>query len=229
MPPSVLPSLIDKVDNFEVVRDQIAALLALNIENQKALAIADGQDPAPWDLRVYTERANPWDQYTGGQGQVVDVAPIANVWFDSTSFDKSASTVMDRQKSDGSFNIDIYGYGVSQDDGGGGHKPGDREAAFEMQRAVKLVRNILIASENTYLQLRGLVWTRWVQSITSFQPQIDNRSIQNIVGARLVLKVEFNEFSPQYEPENLEFVSINVTRSDTGQILAELDFDYTNP
>lgn len=225
--PNVLPSLIDKVDNFEIVRDQIAALLALNIANQKLLAVAASKDPALWDLRVYTERAAPWDQYTGGHGLTVDIAPIANVWFDSTSFNKSASTVMDRQKSEGSFNIDVYGYGVSQDDDEGGHKPGDREAAFEMQRALKLVRNILMASENTYLQLRGMVWGGWVQSVTSFQPQIDNRSIQNIVGARLVLKVDFNEFSPQYEGEALEFVSIDVTRSDNGQVLAELDYDYS--
>jgi hypothetical protein len=63
---------------------------------------------------------------------------------------------------------------------------------------VRLARNIIMAGAYTYLGLRGLVWKRFPQSISMFQPQIENRAVQRVVGARLALQVHFNEFSPQY-------------------------------
>jgi len=125
------------------------------------------------------------------------------------------------------FNVDCYGYGVSEDDGASGHKPGDREAALEVQKALRLVRNILMAAEYTYLGLRGLVWQRWPQSINVFQPPIDGRQTQQIVGARVAFRVKFNEFSPQFDLNTLQLVSINVLRTEDGEIVAEADYDYT--
>ena len=92
-----------------------------------------------------------------------------------------------------------------------------------------LVRNILMSAQYTYLGLRGLVWKRWPQSITVFQPQIEGQAVQNIRGARLAFEVGFNEFSPQYQPEVLELLSVNVERSETGEILLQADYDYTQP
>ena len=118
---------------------------------------------------------------------------------------------------------------MSKNDGGTGHVPGDKEAAFEVQRALRLVRNILMAAEYTYLSLRGLVWQRWPQAVTVFQPQIDARQIQQIVGARLAFRVVFNEFSPQVEAETLELLSVDVIRAEDGEIYFEADYDYTAP
>ena len=97
----------------------------------------------------------------------------------------------------------------------------------EAQRAYRLVRNILMAGEYTYLGLRGLVWSRWPQSATSFQPQLDGRAIQHVQGFRLAFRVVFNEFSPQVAEEVLEFVSIDFKRAEDGEILVEADYDYT--
>jgi hypothetical protein len=191
----LIQTLIDKQDNFEVIRDQIAAILVLESNNQQALAVSEGKDSNLWKLRVFNERYNPWEQFLNTN---TDRSPLVNVWYDTSNFDGSASNIVERQKAEAIYNIDCFGYGISSDDGATGHNPGDREAAFEVQRALRLVRNILMSSTYTYLGLRGLVWQRWPQSISVFQPNLDAQQVQKIVGARLELRVMFNEFSPQY-------------------------------
>jgi len=221
----MIPALIDRPDNIEVVRDKIALILATEIASQQALATAAGKDPDDWKLRIFTERSNPWEQFSNQDDD--DRSPLVNVWIDSATYDRSASNVMERQKTDAVFNIDCYGYAVSSQDAAGGHKPGDREAAFEVQKALRLVRSVMMAAEYTYLGLRGLVWGRWPQSVTVFQPELDGQTVQQIVGARLALRAEFNEFSPQVAESTLDFLSVDVVRSEDGQILVEADFDYT--
>lgn len=220
----MISQLIDKQDNFEVVRDEIAAILVTEVASQMALATAGGKDPNDWKLRVYAERSNPWEALLNEQ---TDRSPIVNVWYDNSNFDPRSSNSVERQKAEAVFNIDCYGYGMSQDVVGGGHKAGDQEAAIEVQRAIRLVRNILMAGEYTYLGLRGLVWSRWPQSVTIFQPNIDARQMQQIVGARLAFRVVFNEFSPQVQAETLELVSAKVSRSEDGEVVINADYDYT--
>jgi len=219
-----LTSLIDKQDSFEIVRDQLAAILATETAAQQALATAGGEDPLLWKLRVYSERSNPWEQFLNGPA---DKSPLVNVWYDNSNFIEAGSSVSERQKTAGTFNIDCYGYGEAADVVGGGHNPGDREAALIVQRALRLVRNIFMAAPYTYLGLRGLVWQRWIKSITVFQPGMDNRSVQQIVGARVSMGVTFNELAPQVEADTLEYVAIDILRAEDGEIVAEADFDYT--
>lgn len=223
---TVLQSLIDKQDNVEIIRDQIGAILVAETANQMALATDAAKDPADWDLRIFTERSNPWEQFLASQP---DPTPIVNVWINDTNYDPKASNVLERQKTIGTYNIDVYGYGRSANNPAGGHTPGDREAAFEMQRAVRLVRNILMSGENTYLQMRGVVWGRWPQSITSFQPALDNNNVSQVVAARIAFEVTFNEFAPQYEAQPLEFLAIDVLRQETGELYFEADYDFTTP
>lgn len=220
-----IATLIDKQDTVEIVRDQIAAILALESAAQVALAtIAGKPDPNEWKLRVYQERSNPWENLPS---KTSDRSPVVNVWWDSSTFEMAASNIVERQKSAATINIDCYGYGKSSDDGGTGHIAGDRNAAETVQRAVRLVRNILMAGEYTYLGLRGTVWRRWVDSITMMQPQQDNQNVHHIVAARLAFRVEFNEFSPQVQPETLELLSVDVQRTEDNQIVVEADYDYT--
>ena len=67
------------------------------------------------------------------------------------------------------------------------------------------------------------------QSVTVFQPQLDGRQMQQIVGARLAFRVVFNEFSPQVEPVELELLTVDVIRAEDGEIVLEADYDYTAP
>lgn len=219
-------SLIDKQDSFEIIRSQIAAILATETANQQALATAASKDPELWRFRVYEERAAAWEQFLNLPNDGGDSAPIAAVWFDTSTFEEGASNIMERQACTGTFNVDVYGHGQSRAVGGG-HDPGDYVASTNAQRTVRLVRNILMAAENTYLQLRGLVWQRWVQSITSFQPAIDNKPIFGLWAVRLAFRVKFNEFAPQVEGEPLELVSVQVCRAEDGEIYFGADYDYT--
>jgi hypothetical protein len=218
-----ISTLIDKQDSFEMIRDQIAAILVAEVASQMQLATDAGKDPAKWKLRIFTERSNPWEQLLDDQ---TNRSPIVNIWYDNSIFSPGKSNVLERQASESVYNIDCYGYGLSRDDGAG-HIPGDKDAAFEVQRGLRLLRNILMAAEYTYLGLRGLVWQRWPQSITVFQPVLDGQQMQQIVGARLSLRVAFNEFSPQVEPVTLELLSVDVIRAEDGEIVLQADYDYT--
>lgn len=220
----MISTLINKQDNFEIIRDKIAAILATEVANQVALATAASEpDPDQWRLHIFTERSNPWEQWLNDP---VDTRPIVNVWYDNSNFELSGSNVVERQKTQGVFNIDCYGYGKASDDGGSGHKPGDQEAAFEVQRALRLVRNILMADAYTYLDLRKLVWRRWAQTASVFQPTIDSTTAQQVAGGRLIFSVLFNEFSPQYVPETLDYISVDVLRAENGEVIAESDYSY---
>jgi len=221
-----IPNLIDKQDTSEIVRDKIASILVSEIASQMALATTAGKDPDDWKLRIFTERANPWEQWLNDQ---TDESPIVNIWFDNASFDMRSSNSIDRQKSSGIFNIDCYGYGRAKDDGGGGHKPGDREGALQAQKALRLVRNILFSAEYTYLGLRGLVWRCWQQSTNVFQPSGDGQILQKIVGARLAVECEYNEFAPEFDLETLDLIAVDVLRTEDGQIVLEADYLYPLP
>lgn len=221
----MITTLIDKQDNVEVIRDQVAAILALEAASQVALATAAAKpDPSLWALRVYQERATPWENFPPHGS---DKTPVINVWWETSSFEKSSSNVMERQKALATINIDCYGFGESKSDGGAGQIVGDQNAAENTQRAVRLARNILLASEYTYLGLRGVVWGRWVENITIFQPLQNNETVEHVVGARIRLNVEFNEFAPQYVAETLDLLSIDVKRAEDGLIVVEADYDYT--
>ena len=109
------------------------------------------------------------------RGHNLGELPIVNVWFDTLTYDGAASNIVERQKIEATYNIDCYGYGVSVEDGSG-HMPGDQTASLECQRALRLVRRILMSAHYVYLGLRGVVWKRWPQSVSMLQPQIDDRA-----------------------------------------------------
>lgn len=223
---ALITSLTTGQDNFETVRDRIAEILAVESVAQQALAVAATEDPEPYKLRVFLERSNPWEEWLDAPDtniQGVETAPIVSVCFDNASTDERASNIVERQKLTAVYNIDCYGYGKAIGNSGG-HMPADLRASLECQRAIRLVRRFLMAAHYTYLGFpRGanqIVWRRMLRTITMFQPQIEARPIQKIVGARIAFAVEFSEFSPQVEGEPLEHVGITVERSDSGEVLA---------
>ena len=139
------------------------------------------------------------------------------MYFDTATYNERYGDVVERQRSDSVFNIDCYAIGVSEDSLSG-HKIGDKEAALNVHRAARLVRNILMAGENTYLGLRGTVWGRWPQSLTVLQPEMNGQSLQHIICARLVLRVSHNEFSPQIAGEIMEQLNVTMTRDSDGLV-----------
>lgn len=221
---NLIPTLIDKEDNVEIIRDRIGAILVCEVINQMALATTAGKDADLWNLKIFTEASDPIEDFLN---QKIVTTPIVNVWFDTESIDLRGSNVMERQKYDGVFNIDMYGFGVAKGDGGSGQIRGDLDAKLELNRAIRLVRNILMSATNTYLQLRGVVVKKMASSIIVFQPQEVINPVQKIAAARLVLNVTYSEFAPQVAQETLEFVSVDIFREENGELVAEADFDFT--
>lgn len=222
----IIATLIDKQDNFEVVRDQIALILATETASQQALAFAAAKDPKLFEFDVFTERFNPWEQYQNNLSS--DKTPIVNVWFDTEDFPPSRGNVVEKQIAEAVFNIDCYGCDVARNDPSGGHFPADESSRFIVHRIIRLVRNILMAALNTHLQLKGTVVHRWFNSITVFQPEVfDDTNVLTVSAARLALAVHFVEVSPQIAGVPLEFTSIDIKRAENGSVLAEVDIDYT--
>lgn len=226
----LITKLIDKVDTFEAVRDQLGAILVIEEANQRALAIADDKDPDLWGFKTFTERSNPWSEFLDPEdGEDEDgndrprKLPIVNVWFDNTQIALAGSNLVERQKYTGIFNVDCYGCGTSVESSGG-HVAGDAQGAREAQRTARLVRNILMADSYTYLLMRKTVGRRWVQGIQVFQPQPEGHVVQHVVGARVSVHVDFNELSPQVESELLELVSVGVQRQSDGLLYLTANF-----
>jgi hypothetical protein len=212
---ALINTLLSTPDTVEIVRDQIAAILVDEITRQGEL----GLTPVP---RVFLERSNPWGALAEDPP---NAAPIINVWFDTATFDGTASNITERQKCDATFNIDVYAFGVATVDGAG-HAPGDEAAAFACMRTLRLVRQILMSEFYTYLALpRGRVWKRWSQTIGLFQPQTDDRSVINITAGRLALVVSFSEFAPRFDGEALETVGLRILRAGTGQVYIDAEYN----
>jgi len=223
-----LQNLIENRDAFEVIRDQIAAILVSERDNQKTLATAATKDPALWDFKVYTERNLPWEAAMNDAPVGTDLLPIVNVWYDSDSFAASSSNVAETQKCNGTYSIDIVGFGVSKSNGAGGQLPGDEAAALDRDRAARLVRAILMASSNAYLQLpRGFAWDRKIESRQTYQARLDQQTGVQAVAMRMRFNVSFNEVSPQYEGVPLENVTTGIIRAEDGSVLIDLSYDYT--
>lgn len=225
---AVIQRLIDKLDGFEIVRNKVGAILLLESQHQQTLALAASRDMNDWAFRVFSERTNPIGEFLDIPDDASSpplVLPIVNVWYNGTTFDKSASNLVERQKGTSTINVDVYTYATSADQLVG-HSPGDERAARELHRVVRLVRNILMAGSYTYLGLRGFVWERWLPAIEIFEPPTDGRAAQRIGAARLGLQVVHNEFSPQYEGVPLEGVDLSVLRRESGELYIEADFNF---
>ncbi len=227
MPIDVLQTLINKQDTFEIVRDQLAAILVSEIANQQTLAEEADLNPDDWKVRIFTEQSNPFSVFQCAEGSAPeDRSPICNIWYDGGDFDMARSNVVEKQLHNMRFNFDIYGFGITREVEGGGHTPGDQVAALETQRALRLIRNILMAGPNTYLQLRGTVWRRMPSSMQMFQPKMNEMPVQNVLGCRLTMLIEGSEYSPQFTPEIVELFTIALKRKEDGEVYLNFEYEY---
>lgn len=204
--------LITATDAFERVRDAIAQIIATEAAAQVALG-GSGLD-------VYTERANPWESYLEDRP---DVTPIVNVWFESESFSGSQGSAITQQTARGTFNIDCYAVGLSDE-----NTAGDEAAARASHAAARLVRNILMAGHYAYLGMRGVVAKRWVRSITSMPSSSEARPVNHIHACRVAVDVDYIETAPQVDGETIEAIGLDLIRAEDGRILSSLEYGYSD-
>jgi len=219
----MIDTLIINPDRAEVIRDEIAAVFVSELSNQQTLATGAGEDPQQWSAAIYTERANPFEVFLNDQQ---NVTPVVNIWIDNSVYDRTPSNSFERFDTKTTINIDIYCRGVSTNVPSAGHVAGDETAARDVSRVYRLLRNIIMSAEYTYLNMRGVVSQRWPVSFKSFQPDAES-AIQNVCAGRFVLEVRHLEYSPQITPETLELISMQTKRGLDGQIILQTDYDYT--
>lgn len=233
-----IKTLIDKQDNFELIRDEVAAILAVETAGQKVLAIEAGKNPDLWDFAIYVERSNPWNILYDSNSKIIKDVPLVNVFFTSESSVGSQSDPINQTKMNGQVIIDaLSGKTDIISETTGGMQYGDELAARDVQRIIKLVRNILMSGIYTYIftsiendvpiAVKGIVTKRSFSEIQVFTPDINDRPAGHIIGARMTLNVEYAEFSPQQEGVTLDTLFSRCTRTEDGSIYFDAEFDTT--
>ena len=218
---ALIATLINKQDSNEIIRDQIAAILAVEVANQRTLAEVANLDPDDFSFSVYIERSIPWES---------SEMPLVNVIFDNDRFDNKNCNHTDRQRAVGTFHIDCYAVKNTTDD-----SSGDELSSKEADRIARFVRNIIMAGEYTYLALgarelgngNNIVTKRYIMRREKFQPDIRSESYENIIGCRLTLEVEYDEFSPQAVPVDFELLINSCVRGEDDKLFFITEYDLT--
>lgn len=233
-----IQTLINKSDNFELIRDEVAAILAVEIANQKALAIAGNEDPDLYDFDLFTERADPWDLFFDDNNSLIRSKPVVNVCFESMSSLAGQSNTINQSYFSGTITVDAVTGAVNErDKASNTQKFGDELSAKSAQRIVKLCRNILMAGiynniftssiDGVPVAVTGVVSKRTISQIQMFKPDLNDRPSVHVFGARITLNVDFVEYSPQYTGVQLETLASQCIRGEDGSIYFEALIDET--
>lgn len=225
-----ITTLLTARDNYETVREQLAAILLVESANQQALALAAGEDPDAWKLRVFLERADPWEVFRtpGEKVRPEDTSPVVNIRWDESKADASASNTIERQKVTATYFLDCYAYGISTGTADG-HQPGDERAALAAQRAAALVRQMLMSGAYNYLALRPTVSRRWWNGAKAFTAPLEQRPAQHVEAVRVSMSVDFNELSPQVPTTTLQLIAVTAKNESGERTLFEASYSVGAP
>jgi hypothetical protein len=221
--PALITTLIDKLDTNEIVRNKIASILATEEANQRVLATDASKDPNLWKFSVFIERAKPWLVLTDNNGSEIGEMPLVNVSFDNDSFDNKGSANIGFQKARGIFYIDCYATKnrtISM--------TGDEASSKEADRIARLVRNIIMHGNYTYLDLRQTVTRRFITRREKLQPDIKMEGLENVIVSRISVEVEYEEYTNQGVPVTMEQVFGQCKVSDTSQVYFDSNFIYAD-
>jgi hypothetical protein len=202
-------TLIENKDNAEKIRDQIAALLTLEIQNQKQIAIDTGvPDKKDFDIDVYIENARPWE-LTGDKNPF----PLVNVCLQEIAEDPRPGSTANNTKYTGQYVIDCYGCGNQKLESEEEILTDDYLATIRAWKTARIIRNILMSGFYLYLGIRPIVQKRSIKKIITIIPQGLPNSAIAITAARIILEVNFFEQSPQAEAADLEGISFKSENS----------------
>ena len=206
--------LLNEPDNVEIVRDQVAGILALELLNQHELAEATPDLPAKqdYDVKVYIENDEPW-----AVQDEENPFPAIKVSFDKYLIDTDDGS--NDRIVNAVYNIDCYAAGNYDGEGFAG-----RIAKIKSMKIARFVRNILQAANYRYLKLRGIVNNQHIASCKSGIIR-DSEGAVKVGVQRIALEVEFHEHSPQVVSDVLEEMNLTCN-SATGEILLNIKEEY---
>lgn len=237
-----IKELIDEQLYSELIRDMIAAILITERDNQKALALADDKDVSLWDFDVVKEQSMPVLMSVmteESESQEPPRTSVVNVWLESLNENGDTTDNTWQYGYDLSINVDILSSKRSKRTSTG-YEHGDTLTAYELQRTIKLVHKILLAGSYRFLNMQRVVLNRKLVSITTFQPDINDRPLERILGARLKFIIQTHEYTPQilpadppsgisapsYNDETLD-ESVVTIADDAGNTLVICNYDQT--
>lgn len=196
-------------DNIEVIRDQVAALLAVDFRRQAELAAESGAtDSGDYNVAVYVESDDPL-QYIDEDTPGANPFPCVNVILDSSDADKGTASV-NKQAFTAKLYVDCYAEGNAAEDGEFSFK-----AAQRAWKTARLVRRILRAEANTYLRLRGIVG-RVAWSFQAGEPS-NTRSAIKVKMVRVTLTVDYVENVAITEGE-LDWDIVGIVADENGRV-----------
>jgi hypothetical protein len=203
----LITELIETPDNVEKVRDQIAAILSLELQNQFEKAKEEGKTNfADYDIDIYAENSRPYD--TTGDEMVSNV----NIVLQEVTVPHSNPRMGD-QKEQAVFHIYCIANGNTI-----GDFRDDKSATFRAWKIMRLVRRILMSEPYTYLGMRKIVTSRTFTKMEAGTPNA--QSAQAFTVIRASFEVQFVEGyiggpSVPFEGYNFEVIP------DDGRVVAK--------
>lgn len=211
MEPKINVRLVEP-SKVEIIRDQISAIIALEMQEQYRLAVEDG-DPVADDYRIseFIENDEPWN-VTSGPNKF----PFVNISIDHVAEDSNSTinkTIRTVQ-----FNIDCYQIGNYEG------KYAGRNGCIKAWKLARCIDKILSSDEYTYLALRGIVQKRSISDMRAGRPDTD--SALKVVLVRLIVNVEYIENAPVNTGDNFEIMPVTIS-DENGQVFIDITEDIT--
>jgi hypothetical protein len=204
--------IIDTPDRAEILRDQVAAILSLELQNQYTMAQEAGlPDAKEFNISVFVENGRPYE--SSGEKPLMR---FVNVLLPKIAVPASNPRT-GAQKEQAAFFIDCAACGNDS-----GNFRDDKSAAIRAWKLTRVVRRILMSDEYAYLGLRGIVGSRIITSMeagTPEKPELERESALAYMLVRITLDVQFLERYIGAEGVPLELISFEI-EPDSGEIIA---------
>lgn len=156
--------------NFEIIRDQIGAILTLEL--------ADQTDAGADEFEVWSERVVNWNN---------EEKKVINVTFDNAPYDNHNPK---SRTGENQYFIDVIA--LAQHEGDAKTEKGDVLASLLVQRIAGVIAYILSSPEYYYLDFQpGLIQSRWVSEIKTGKLQEQDATHRQV--CRVTFKVKANE------------------------------------
>jgi hypothetical protein len=205
---------INTPDMAEIVRDQIAAILSLEIQNQYMMAQdMDIKSIKDLDINIYVENGRPYEI----SGDKVPMR-FVNILLPKVTL-LSGNSRLGNQKEQATIWIDCAACGNDS-----GNFRDEKSATFRAWRIARIVRRILMSDAYTYLGLRGTVGSRVIVSMEAGAPEkteIEKDAALAFVVVRMSLEVQFLECFIVNNGIPLEAIYFDVDPS-TGELVVPI-------
>lgn len=220
--------LIQAQDGFEAVRDAMANILAAESVKQQAAAVAwnaahptDPQlNPDDWKLDIFVERTNPIELFRCDDTRD---SLVVSIWYESSN---TGNSTLANQVTTSRIIVDCLAAGVTTETDTG-QEPADEVAKMRAQLVARLCRRILMHPEYKQFVLPSIVHYHRMTSRQSFPGNSPEIPTPHVSGVQLQFDVTHNE---GFDFETLtasEGALITITRTPGGQVVAQMDYDWT--